>query len=286
MKIPTSIARVAVAIIFLSITLIVFGKGGIVLGLFLSVLIFAGTLELIKLCKLKGAEPSTPLIIFSNLAIILLASVKLYSLIPLLMSVVFILSFILVMVRGQNGKINDAAINLLCIIYGGFLPSHIIMLRNININGFELLGRNFSEGLGFLILMFVVISVSDIAAFYIGTRFGKNKLCPNVSPNKTIEGALAATIAGITGAVAIGSIMGLNIFYSAIGGLLLSVTAQVGDLCESMIKRDAGVKDSGSLLPGHGGMLDRADSYVFTGAIAYYYFTFLVLGNSTIASLF
>ncbi|MEI7473562.1 MAG: phosphatidate cytidylyltransferase [bacterium] len=286
MKVSAQFIRVTVAVIFLAIALVMFAYGGLAFSLFLSVLIVLGTLELIKLCRLKGFNLNTPLILTSNLALLAAASFKLYSLIPILFSLSGILSLVLTMLRGQNGKIADSAVSMLCFFYGGWLPLHLLFIRNLNEKGFDIFGHHFSDGLGYILLLFVVISVSDIAAYYIGTNFGKHKLCPTISPNKTIEGAAAATIAGIIGALLIGSIINLNIIHSFFAGLLLTASAQLGDLCESMIKRDAGVKDSGNLFPGHGGVLDRADSYVITGAIAFYYFSMIVLGKTAIINIF
>ena len=148
-----------------------------------------------------------------------------------------------------------------------------------------LYGKHIDPGIGYIVLMFVVISVCDIAAFYVGTKLGKTPLWPEVSPKKTVEGAVGGTIASILGAVIVGHFIDLSLVHSIISGFILSLAAQFGDLAESMIKRDAGFKDSGDLLPGHGGMLDRADSYVFTGAVAYYYFSIFV-NNGTLLSMF
>jgi phosphatidate cytidylyltransferase len=276
-KISAQFIRVTVAVVFLSIALIAFAVSGPFLCLFLTALILLGNIELIKLCRLKGMNPSAPLIYITNLLLMFAAGLGKYELIPFILTTAGILSLVITMLRGEKGRIADMSVNLLCIFYGGCLPLHILRLRSLNVSGFDLFGRHFSDGLGFIVLMFVVISVSDIAAYYIGTNFGKNKLCPSISPNKTIEGSIGATTAGIIGSIIIGYFTGLSFFHSFLAGFLLSAAAQIGDLCESMIKRDAGVKDSGNLFPGHGGVLDRADSYVFTGAIAFYYFTMIVL---------
>ena len=94
-----------------------------------------------------------------------------------------------------------------------------------------------------------------------------------------MEGAIGGTIAGILMSVLIGNFIGLSITHSLIAGFILSLTAQLGDLVESMFKREVGIKDSGTILPGHGGMLDRADSYIFTAAAGFYYFKYFVVHN-------
>ena len=120
------------------------------------------------------------------------------------------------------------------------------------------------RGLGAFLLLFVVLTVSDSAQYYSGRLFGKRKLAPAVSPAKTVEGA----IGGLVAAVVVGAILGprlvstLTPVLGATGALLLAAAGIVGDLFESLLKRSAGVKDSSALIPGHGGVLDRIDSYL------------------------
>jgi phosphatidate cytidylyltransferase len=121
---------------------------------------------------------------------------------------------------------------------------------------------------------------SDTAAYFIGKAFGKHKMAPRISPNKTWEGA----IAGLLGAVIISLLFTINTTFqlpfsywqAIVLGLLISVFGQIGDLVESSLKRSFGVKDSGSLMPGHGGILDRIDSILFAGVVVYGYY-FLVV---------
>ena len=123
-------------------------------------------------------------------------------------------------------------------------------------------------GAWWMILLFSIVWLGDTMAYYVGKRFGKNKLAPTVSPNKTWEGSVASFLSGIA-ATAVWSLW----IVGAVDGRLILVgaataaAAQVGDLVESMIKRGAGVKDSGTLLPGHGGMLDRMDAMLFAAPV-------------------
>jgi phosphatidate cytidylyltransferase len=112
----------------------------------------------------------------------------------------------------------------------------------------------------------------DIAALFVGTALGRHALAPRISPGKTVEGAVASTVAtvGVFTAGAAG-IVGLPVHHGVALGALLSVAAQGGDLVESSLKRSAGVKDSGRLVPGHGGLLDRMDSLILMGPVVYCY---------------
>lgn len=142
------------------------------------------------------------------------------------------------------------------------------------------------------LIVFILFSVwgGDIAAYYVGKNFGRHKLAPAVSPNKSWEGAIASTLASVAIAILIfhwhGAIngwftpepepdiyepMGLSLTQIILLGLLTNVAAQFGDLFESALKRGAGVKDSGTLLPGHGGMLDRIDALLFAIPVVWYY---------------
>ncbi len=129
--------------------------------------------------------------------------------------------------------------------------------------------RRLPDGATWLLFVYAAVAVGDSAALYGGTAFGRRKLAPFLSPNKTIEG----TVSGIAGSAAAGAVVGMWLPVTnmqAVGlAVLLGATGQVGDLMESALKRAAGVKDSSTLLPGHGGVLDRIDSHLPAGAVLY-----------------
>jgi phosphatidate cytidylyltransferase len=122
------------------------------------------------------------------------------------------------------------------------------------------------RGLAWLALVIVVTWLSDTGAYLVGRPLGRHRLIPHVSPNKTWEGFIGGLVcAALTGALAIWVFgLGVNPLIGAVMGIILSLVGVVGDLAESVLKRQAGVKDSGHLIPGHGGMLDRIDALLFT----------------------
>lgn len=123
-----------------------------------------------------------------------------------------------------------------------------------------------------------IVWIGDTGAYVIGSRLGRHKLYPAVSPKKTIEGSAGALIVSIIASLLLTGYLlpGITLRDRILLGLGISVTAQLGDLCESLVKRKAGVKDSGSLFPGHGGMLDRIDSLLFAVPFVYFYLWFFV----------
>jgi phosphatidate cytidylyltransferase len=278
--------RVITAIIFLSITLISILIGGAWLAGFLMLLVYAGNKELVSIFRAKDLNPNVMLILTIDYILIILASLKQLDYMGLIITIGSISAFLVVLARGIKAKIADVGATILAIIYGGWLPVHLIMLRNLNAEGIQLFGLTISNGLSYLIFIFFVISISDIAGYYVGKNFGKTPLWAEISPKKTLEGSIGSTVGGIIIAVLTGNLIGLDLIHSIIAGTLLTLAAQFGDLAESMLKRDAGVKDSGNLIPGHGGVLDRADSYIFTGALAYYYFNIFVIENHSLFNLF
>lgn len=150
-------------------------------------------------------------------------------------------------------------------LYVGLLLGHLTLIRAT------------VEGREYTLLLFLTIWMGDIAAFYTGLSIGKNKLYPEISPNKTVEGAIGGII-GCVIVVAAARVLymkQMSIVDVAVISIGIAVMGQLGDLCESMFKRAAGVKDSGNLIPGHGGILDRFDSVMFAAPFLYYYLVFI-----------
>lgn len=123
----------------------------------------------------------------------------------------------------------------------------------------------FPQGLGWFLVVLLATWIGDSAAYLVGRAIGRRPLAPRISPNKTVEGSLGGLVG--SGAVAVAGValfgLGLHPAAGALIGVALGVAGQLGDLAESMLKRQAGVKDSGTLIPGHGGMLDRIDALLF-----------------------
>ncbi|MCP9807015.1 phosphatidate cytidylyltransferase [Cyanobium sp. T1B-Tous] len=158
-----------------------------------------------------------------------------------------------------TGTIADIAASIFGLFYLGFLPSYWIRLRDLE-----------GSGLALTLLACFLIVATDIGSYVVGRRLGRHPLSP-ISPGKTVEGALG----GVVCSMAVGALGGTWIGWSwgwligAVLGAVVAVFALVGDLTESMMKRDAGLKDSGDAIPGHGGVLDRIDSYLFVPAVVY-----------------
>ena len=133
-----------------------------------------------------------------------------------------------------------------------------------------------SHGLLALLYLLLVIWVCDTAAYLFGSAFGKRKLAPAISPNKSVEGFLAGLVSSLLVSMAFYSLSSLDwsLSFIASAGLIIAFAGQLGDLAESLLKRGASVKDSGSLIPGHGGMLDRIDSLLFAIPVFYYLLQF------------
>jgi phosphatidate cytidylyltransferase len=173
-----------------------------------------------------------------------------------------------------TGTIADVAASVFGLFYLGFLPSHWIKLRNLSdgalVANLSAHGWSGSAGLALTLLACFLIVATDIGSYVIGRRLGRHPLSP-ISPGKTVEGA----VGGLLCALVVGSLGGqllgwrLGWLFGGVLGAVVAVFALVGDLTESMMKRDAGLKDSGDAIPGHGGVLDRIDSYLFVPAVVY-----------------
>ena len=131
--------------------------------------------------------------------------------------------------------------------------------------------RDLPRGMEWTFLAFFTTWASVTAAYFVGRWIGNRPFAPRISPKKTWEGSVGGWISGIAVGTLMGAVLRLPLLQGSLLGLLISLAATGGDLVESMFKRWAGVKDSGRLIPGHGGVLDRIDSLLFSVAVAYYY---------------
>jgi phosphatidate cytidylyltransferase len=148
-------------------------------------------------------------------------------------------------------------LGLVCV---GFLASHLILLRGL------------ADGASWLIILTAITAGSDTGAYYAGSRLGKRKLCPNISPSKTVEGGIGGIGGGVLASIVLALIFPVpaSLWLVAVLAVVLSVAGMMGDLVESVIKRGYQVKDSGTLLGGHGGVLDRVDSLLMAAPVLYY----------------
>lgn len=167
----------------------------------------------------------------------------------------------------QNAA-HEVALALLAFLYIPFLLMHLILLRETTF------------GVQWLFVIMLIVMTNDAAAYYIGSAYGKHRLYPLVSPKKSVEGAVGGLFGSLVGALLSKLIYfpQLTFVDVVITSLIIGAVGQAGDLFESMLKRSFGVKDSGSIIPGHGGVLDRLDSILFAAPVTYYYVLFFFKG--------
>ena len=263
--------------------LVVVLLGGWFFTIAIALLTYLALLEFFRMAEFKGIKPATKTTLFSCLIIIISTHLETLGFIDkeisnsfLPMCSVGICTWLLL--QPKSGTISDIAASIFGLFYLGFLPSYWIKLRAIeasSINPFNDLAslENLSNttGLYLTLLSCFLIVASDIGSYFIGKSFGKRSLSP-ISPSKTIEGLLGGITFSILIAIFFSFLLnwGNPFLVGFLYGILISLMALVGDLIESMMKRDAKIKDSGTFLPGHGGILDRIDSYIFTPSVIYY----------------
>ncbi len=262
--------------------LIVVFFGGWVFTLSVAVLTYFALLELFRMAEHTGIKPATKTTLLSCFVIIISTYLEVHgflgqetsnSILPI--SSIAICTWLLL--QPKPGRISDIATSIFGLFYLGFLPSYWIRLRELDFIFQTSYPKNsflgFETFSGFhitLVTCFLIVS-SDIGSYFFGKKFGKTSLSP-ISPGKTIEGLLGGIGSSIITGIFFAKILNWDnsILIGIFFGTIVSLMGLVGDLIESMMKRDAELKDSGNLLPGHGGMLDRIDSYIFTPSLIYY----------------
>lgn len=260
--------RLMTAAVLLPLVLVLVWHPNLHIGftLFVGALAAVGLYEFYALVRLAGHSPETiggivagTLVTVSGYAGSLFLTTALLYGAALLVSALHI-------VRGQRSVAGLAA-SAFGVFYVGWFGAHITLLHNS------------AHGPGLVVALLVAVVLTDSAAYLVGSRIGKHKMMPAISPNKSWEGSIAGAVFSLGGMAVLYYLRnryGWAAFpewslprYLA-AGFLLSAAAQIGDFAESALKRDAGVKDSGMLFPGHGGVLDRCDGFLYAAPFLYY----------------
>lgn len=261
----------ALALLLIGLPAVLFG--GVAYLLFMGFFLAAAAWEYAGMFKAAGARPASWLVLVEVIALVL---ARFYnpalSLSVLTFSVLALMTYHLVdYERGADKAGMDFSVSLGALVYVGWLGAYLFDLRQLENGGWW--------------LMFVLPCVwgTDTGAYMIGSVYGKHRMTPRLSPKKTWEGFAA----GVFTAMLMGAFLAyaystwgplqLEIWKGALFGLLVGVVTPLGDLGESMLKRQAGLKDSGNLFPGHGGAFDRIDSWLWGGVLGYFFLIWFVL---------
>lgn len=260
------LTRIKTALILLAIGLTVIFLGGWFYFAFIAIILLLAGKEFTQIYHKGGYSPNLIIISISIFCLALFRYLYKFENSDFLLVVIFLVSFTFHTLNFESGNQKspiDLALTIFAIFYFGWAGSYFISIM-------ELPG-----GRWWLLLSIIIISFADSGAYFFGSKFGKHYMSPRTSPKKTWEGYFGGVFIGILGAILVGIFF--NRFNSAINlsnglilGIILSITSPLGDLAESMIKRQFNIKDSGTLLPGHGGAMDRIDTWVWGVCLSYY----------------
>jgi phosphatidate cytidylyltransferase len=263
------VKRILVVLILLPI-----GLAGILLGgwaylLMIAVLLGLAGWEFTLLFKAGGLQPASHLVVGAILALLLGRYLDGFESAHWIISLTVLLGLAYHLVdfeRGRQEAGSDFAVSLAAIFYIGWIGAYMVSLRELD------------NGMWWVLLVLPATWFADSGAYFIGSRFGKHKLSPRLSPKKTWEGYLGGIVWGVLGGALLAWVWQrfgadpavITIQRGLVVGLVMGVFPTLGDLGESMIKRQVGVKDSSHLLPGHGGFFDRIDSWLWAAVLGYY----------------
>jgi phosphatidate cytidylyltransferase len=241
-------------------------QGGVWFFLIVVVAAVLAVGEFYRLMAQHGHSPSVVVGVALTVALLLDAAVPSLAIGRFsVVAAVGLLMVVHVLQGNRTGFVESWGLTIVGALYIGGMGSHLILVRNMPM------------GLQWLFLTLLVVWTSDSAAYAFGSRFGRHKLAPEISPNKSWEGAIAGALLSFAVAIVVSvTYIHVHLWQGALLGVLLNLAAVFGDLSKSLIKRQVGVKDTGNLIPGHGGMLDRIDSLLFGGVVTYYFALWIV----------
>lgn len=251
--------RVASAAVFGPLMVAAGYFGGPLLWVVTAFVVAAGLVEMDRLVGTMDMRAWPVLTVPFGMGLVALAACRHPELYPAVLTAGILASVILPAVWPSRVKALDGVACVFALVYLPWLASHFILLRQL------------PGGLAPFFVALIGTWVFDSGSYFAGRAFGKHKLAPRVSPGKSVEGLLGGTLAGLVAIVWLGlAWLKVNAVQAVVLALVIMAAAQLGDLAESALKRQAGVKDSGTLIPGHGGILDRFDSLLAVMPAVYY----------------
>jgi phosphatidate cytidylyltransferase len=263
------VQRLIVAIIIIPVLVILAYLGGWVLALSMAATLGFGAWEYNKLFTAGGFQPAVYLLVGGTVIFVLARHAFAFVYSDITISLILLMGMawqVIQYEKGTSTAATDFGITMGGLFYLGWLGSYLISLRDL------------PAGMWWILVVIPTINISDAGAYFIGSHFGKHKISQRVSPNKSWEGYFGGILAGTIGAVILAAAWHLRsplitVEKGLVLGLAITILSPLGDLGESMLKRSFGVKDSSRVLPGHGGVMDRIDSWLWAAPIGFYIIT-------------
>jgi phosphatidate cytidylyltransferase len=261
--------RILVVVVLLPIGLAAIWVGGWYLTALVALFMGAAAWEYVTLFRIGGLQPARILVVVGTILLLIGRMFNGFDSAGWMISLIILVSMTYHLVayeRGRDLAATDFAVTLAGVFYIGWFGAYFISLRNL------------PDGKWWLLIVLAAVMFADSGAYFIGKRFGRHKLSPRLSPKKTWEGYFGGILVGVPLTIlfaalfqmAAGSSSGITPLRGAIVGMMMAIIPTLGDLGESMVKRQVGVKDSGNILPGHGGAFDRIDAWLWAVVIGYY----------------
>ena len=268
--------RLLVTIVLVPLGILAIQQGGWVYAAVVGFFLVTAAWEYTRMFQACGYQPSAILVVGGALLFLVGRMINGMESVPVLLSGLILVSItyhLIAFERGRDQAGTDFGITLGGMLYIGFIGAYLISLRNI------------PYGNWWVLVTLPAVWLADGGAYLIGSAIGRHHMAPRLSPKKTWEGYVGGilfgtvfnallTMAWIAGA---GPESGITLWHGAIMGVVMGILPTLGDLGESMIKRQAHIKDSGKLFPGHGGAFDRIDSWLWAGVIGYYLITYFFM---------
>jgi phosphatidate cytidylyltransferase len=267
--------RIASAALFVPLLILLARAGGLAFAGFVALEVGLGLIEFYRMMRGKGLQPYPLLGHLCALGLLWKVLRPHQSHADFLVTAALLITLGLGLRRPElKGRVEGMAVTLFGVLYVGWLSAHLVLLRELPWRA----GTAYADGAGYVLLAFLVTWSCDTGAYAVGRRFGRNRPWAQISPRKSVEGAVGGLAFAIASAFVARAWFApyLRVWDAAVLGALVGIFAQVGDLVESMLKRDASHGDSSDIIPGHGGVLDRFDSLYFAAPLVFYYLKIVV----------